>query len=210
LVDYGGVLTTSVTTSFAEFCVATGVSPERMKGLMGAAYGSAQDPADPDADLISSLERGTLPTDQFDRRLAALLSEGLARPLDPTDLSARMLAGIRPDERMIEAVRAARRQGVSTGLVSNTWNLEASPSASLDIFDVRVRSGEEGVRKPEPEIYLRAADRLGLSPEECVFVDDLPANVEGAVAVGMAGVLHRDATITIPKLEALLGLSLTG
>jgi putative hydrolase of the HAD superfamily len=121
-----------------------------------------------------------------------------------------MLGGIAPDQLMIDAVRRARGQGIQTGLISNTWSLEASPSASLDIFDVRVLSGEEGVRKPKPEIYRLAAGRLGVEPEGCVFVDDLPANVEGARAVGMAGVLHRDAAITIPRLEALLAVSLAG
>src|SRR5438876_696441 len=71
-----------------------------------------------------------------------------------------------------------------------------------------VLSGREGVRKPEAAIYLLAADRLRVEPDRCVFVDDMPANVDGAKAVGMAGVLHRDAAITIPKLEALLGVPL--
>ena len=210
LVDYGGVLTTSVTTSFAAFCVANGVSPDRMKELMGAAYGSDPASAGPDAELIPSIETGTLATEEFDRRLAAILSEGLAEPLDPTDLTARMLAQITPDERMIEAVRIARSHGVRTGLISNTWSLEASPSASLDIFDVRVLSGHEGVRKPQPEIYLRAAARLQVEPSQCMFVDDFPSNVEGARAAGMTGILHRDAAITIPRLEELFGFALSG
>jgi epoxide hydrolase-like predicted phosphatase len=214
LVDYGGVLTTSVTTSFAMFCVSTGVDPARLKALLGAAYAGRPAQEDPAADagpgLVEALETGAMPTEEFDRRLAAVLSEGLDPPLDPSNLTARMLGGIRPDERMIAAVRRARSAGIRTGLISNTWNLEASPSASLDLFDVRVLSGEEGVRKPDPEIYRRAARKLGVDPAECVFVDDLPSNVEGARAVGMAGVLHRDAAITIPKLESLLGVKLAG
>ena len=71
-----------------------------------------------------------------------------------------------------------------------------------------ILSGEVGVRKPDPEIYLLAAERIGLAPEKCVFVDDIPVNVEGARALGMAGILHRDAAITIPKLEALLEVPL--
>jgi len=62
---------------------------------------------------------------------------------------------------------------------------------------------------PEPEIYLLAARRLGLAPDECVFVDDMLANVEGAREVGMVGMLHRHPDITIPNLEELLGISLT-
>ena len=67
-----------------------------------------------------------------------------------------------------------------------------------DLFDTVVASGEEGLAKPDPAIYLRAAERLALPPEACVFVDDLPANVEGAVAAGMRGRhlrLHRGETL---------------
>jgi FMN phosphatase YigB (HAD superfamily) len=42
-----------------------------------------------------------------------------------------------------------------------------------------------------------------------VFVDDIPVNVEGAKSVGMTGVLHRHAEVTIPRLEKLLGASLS-
>jgi putative hydrolase of the HAD superfamily len=211
LVDYGGVLTTSVTTSFAAFCLETGVSPERLRGLMGAAYAADPGgaPVDLDAALIPSLETGAITPEEFDRRLAAIFSEGMATPLDPEGLSARMLAGIRPDERMTDAVRQARAKGAKTGLISNTWRLDESPAAALDLFDVRLLSGQEGIRKPDPDIYLRAAARLNVPASRCVFVDDLPSNVEGARAVGMAGVLHRDAAITIPKLEELLGITLT-
>ena len=77
------------------------------------------------------------------------------------------------------------------------------------LFDEEIRSGQVGVRKPGPEIYRLAAERLGVEPEACLFVDDIPANVEGARAVGMWGLLHRDPAITVPKLESLLGVSLS-
>jgi HAD superfamily hydrolase (TIGR01509 family) len=77
------------------------------------------------------------------------------------------------------------------------------------MFDAVIRSDEVGLRKPEPDIYRLAAARLDLRPEDCVFVDDLLANVEGARAVGMAGVLHKHPDITIPKLEQLLGITLS-
>ena len=53
---------------------------------------------------------------------------------------------------------------------------------------------------------MLGAERLGVAPERCVFVDDLRENVEGAEAVGMAGVLHRDTAETIATLERLLGV----
>ncbi len=64
--------------------------------------------------------------------------------------------------------------------------------------------------KPEPEIFLLAAERLGADPTDCVFVDDLRENCAGAEAVGMTAVLHRDAEKTIARLEELLGVELAG
>lgn len=59
------------------------------------------------------------------------------------------------------------------------------------LFDDIVVSAEVGMAKPRPEIFRLAADRLGLPPAACVFVDDWDQNVEAARAVGMQAVLHR-------------------
>ena len=69
-------------------------------------------------------------------------------------------------------------------------------------------SGEVGLHKPQPEIFRLGCDRVGLAPGECVFVDDLRENCEGAEAVGMTAVLHRGPDTTIPLLEELLGVAL--
>ena len=61
----------------------------------------------------------------------------------------------------------------------------------LDLFDTVVSSAEEGVAKPDAEIYRRAAERIGLPPEACVFVDDYEANVRAAEAIGMKGIVYR-------------------
>ena len=53
-------------------------------------------------------------------------------------------------------------------------------------------SGEVGLHKPQPEIFELGAERVGLEPSDCVFVDDLRENCAGAEAVGMTAVLHRD------------------
>jgi putative hydrolase of the HAD superfamily len=59
------------------------------------------------------------------------------------------------------------------------------------LFDDVVCSAEVGMAKPDAGIYSLAADRLGLAPGDCVFVDDLDTNVEAARQVGMQGVLFR-------------------
>jgi epoxide hydrolase-like predicted phosphatase len=110
---------------------------------------------------------------------------------------------------MVNAVRAAAERGVKTGLVSNSWSTSHYDKDMLEeLFDTAVISAEVGLHKPQPEIYRLAAERLVVGPEECVFVDDLRENCAGAEAVGMTGVLHRDATRTIARLEDLLGLKL--
>jgi len=80
--------------------------------------------------------------------------------------------------------------------------------APLEIFDATVISGDVGLHKPQPEIYELGAERIGVPPAACVFVDDLRENVAGAESVGMTAVLHRDPAATIAALEELLGLRL--
>jgi hypothetical protein len=66
------------------------------------------------------------------------------------------------------------------------------------------------MRKPEAEIFQHAADLLGLPPEQCVFIDDIEANITAAQACGMAGVHHVEAAQTAAALEDLLGVPLGG
>jgi epoxide hydrolase-like predicted phosphatase len=121
----------------------------------------------------------------------------------------RLFSGVKPDEPMIDAVRRVKQSGVPTGLISNSWG---GTTYDLDLigelFDEVVISGEVGLHKPEPEIFHMGAERIGVPPEECVFVDDLKENCEGAEAVGMRAILHRGADTTLPELEELLGVEL--
>ena len=81
-----------------------------------------------------------------------------------------------------------------TGLVSNSWSTGHYDRELLArLFDAILISAELGMHKPEPEIYLLASRRVGAEPEACLFVDDLRENCEGAEAVGMTAIRHRDA-----------------
>ena len=110
---------------------------------------------------------------------------------------------------MLKAVRRAGDAGISTGLISNSWGRGLyDMSRSTELFEAIVISGDVGMHKPEPAIYMLGAERLGLRPEDCVFVDDLRENCQGAEEVGMTAILHRGADATLPELERLLGLEL--
>ncbi len=110
---------------------------------------------------------------------------------------------------MLTAVARARASGIRTGLISNSWGTRRYDRALLaELFDGVVISGEVGIRKPAPEIYRLGAERAGVSPEDCVFVDDMPVNLDPGAALGMATVHHVGADETIIELEALLGVPL--
>ncbi|MGC0364896.1 FMN phosphatase YigB (HAD superfamily) [Rhodococcus sp. 27YEA15] len=113
-------------------------------------------------------------------------------------------------EAMSSLVRRARCAGVATGIVSNDpGGRDAGLVRDLGdgvLVDDVVLSGDVGMAKPDPDIYLLAATRLGVRPQDCVFVDDLIGNVAGAVAVGMIGVLHEDTETTIDEVSILLDL----
>jgi epoxide hydrolase-like predicted phosphatase len=195
LIDFGGVMTSNVFASFADFCRAEGLDPDTVRDLF------RNDPAAREA--LADLETGRVSEAGFEARFAPLLG------VEAEGLIARLFAGMQPDERMFEGVAAARRAGIATGLVSNSWGEEGYDRTRFaELFDAVVISGEIGIRKPAPEIYALAAERLGRPPERCVFVDDLAGNLKPALAIGMATVLHRDAETTLAELEQHLGVSL--
>lgn len=202
LVDYGGVLTTSVVESFGAFCETEGIDVETFRRVMVVSARGADSP-------FARVERGDIEQDEFDRLVAAMLSDACGATVEPLNLKQRMFARSQPDETMRAAVRAARAAGVPTVLVSNSWGGRDYPTDMLEqLFDHLLISGLIGMRKPEPDIYLHAADRAGVEPERCVFVDDFRVNIEGAEAVGMTGILHRETPATVEQLEGLLGIDL--
>jgi epoxide hydrolase-like predicted phosphatase len=195
LVDFGGVLTTNIWASFDAFCANEGLERGTVLELF---RGDGEALA-----LLRSLERGAVSDEEFEADFGELL--GVA----PEGLIERLFAGLGPEERMIGAVKRARESGVRTGLISNSWGTGIYERAPLRIFDATVISGDVGLHKPQPEIYILGAERIGIPPEQCVFVDDLRENIAGAEAVGMAGILHRDPAETIAALEEALGISLS-
>jgi epoxide hydrolase-like predicted phosphatase len=194
--DFGGVLTTSVWDSFAAFLRSEGLEPDRIKNLF------RHDPLAL-ADL-RGLETGALTEGEFEKKFGRRL--GLK---DPEGLIDSMFAGMQPDEPMIAACREIRGAGLLTGLISNSWSTAHYDRQLLvELFDTAVISAEVHMHKPQPEIYRLAAERLKVASDECIFVDDLRENCEGAEAVGMTVVRHRNAPETIARLAELTGISL--
>ncbi|HYU59841.1 MAG TPA: HAD family phosphatase [Solirubrobacterales bacterium] len=195
LLDFGGVLTTNIWESFDAFCEAEGLPEGTVRRLF-------RDDPEALADL-RMLETGELTEADFASRFGRRLG------IEETDgLIERLFAALRPEHGVIGAVRSLRGAGVKTGLISNSWGTGIyDPRLLEELFDAVVISGEVGLHKPQPEIFRLGAERLGIEPEACVFVDDLRENVVGAEAVGMTAILHRDPAATVARLEELFGVA---
>jgi epoxide hydrolase-like predicted phosphatase len=193
IVDFGGVLTTSIWPAFAAFCEGEGLETDAVRELFKSDPAALAD--------LRELEKGTVETDEFERRFSA----HLGIPERAEGLIGRLFAGLQPDEEMIDLVRRSRAAGLRTGLISNSWGRGIYDEELLaEVFDAVVISGEVGLHKPEPAIYLLACERLGVEPPDAVFVDDLRENCEGAEAVGMATVLHRETAESVKRVTELL------
>jgi epoxide hydrolase-like predicted phosphatase len=111
-------------------------------------------------------------------------------------------------EQMISLARSLRGtyktallSNVGRGFIANVFTIEELEG----LFDTVVLSSEVGMIKPEREIYELTADRLGVSPEACVMIDDLASNIQGAEAVGMRGIICANTRQCESELRQLLG-----
>jgi putative hydrolase of the HAD superfamily len=197
LLDFGGVLTSDFFGSIDDYCEYLGLPRGRFRAVVTA------DPVG--RALYHRVERGEISQARFERDLAALL--GVAA----NGLVAGLLAGLRPDPEMIEAAAQARKAGIRVGVITNSWGIEPyDPYKDYQLdecYDALVVSSEVGIRKPDPAIYRLAADKLGVPPSRCVFVDDVAVNLPPAAELGMATIYHVDSSQTIAELGRLLGMS---
>jgi epoxide hydrolase-like predicted phosphatase len=198
IVDWGGVLTMPIHIAIGSWLRATGVDQNH--------YGSVVrrwvDPLPGESSPVHRLERGELAVEDFEDQLsAALAREGST--VEAQGLVSMMFADLAIyEDSMTSLVTRAHAAGIRTGLLSNSWGNEYDRSDWHEMFDAVVISGEVGMRKPEPEIFELALDRIDLPAGECVFIDDMAHNVVAAERAGLAGIVHRTFDETAGELEA--------
>ncbi|MEU7861540.1 HAD family phosphatase [Nonomuraea sp. NPDC049141] len=206
LIDWGGVLTTSLSVSIGKWIEADRIDDAHyrsvMRELIDQAYGGDQE------SVVHALERGELDGAAFERDLAARLRTVDGVSPEAEGLLERMFAGFERVDAMYDMLHDVKRNGFKTCLLSNSWSNVYPRDGWDELFDAIVISGEVGMRKPEPRIFEHALGRVGLPGEACVFIDDIEANIVAARGLGMAGIHHRDADSTITELESLLQLPL--
>jgi putative hydrolase of the HAD superfamily len=210
ITDWGGVLTTPILTTVQAWIQADGIDWNSYRAVMRAWVSDAYDP-NGSRNPVYLLERGECSGAEFEQLLAARLFRVDGGAVTAEGLLQRMFAASTHDPAMYDVIRALREAGFRTALLSNSWGCDEYPRADFPgLFDAVVISGECGMRKPEPGIFLHTAQGLGLDPGQCVFIDDIEANVAAAAACGMTGVHHTEAGRTVAALRDLLGVSLTG
>ena len=94
------------------------------------------------------------------------------------------------------------------GILSNAWlnarQLFLEKYHLDDVVDDMIISAEVGLAKPDPKIYRVAANRLGVEPEETIFIDDMPENIAGAESIGMVGIHFQNTLELIKSVDRLL------
>ena len=206
--DWHGVLTPPLVTTVRAWTEADGIDWDSYRAVIRLWITQAYD-ADGVQNPIHALERGECSGPEFERVLAAQLLRFDGQAVIAEGLLRRMFAAGQPVPAMYDMIRTLRAGGLRTALLSNSWGCEEYPRADFPgLFDTVVLSGEVGMRKPEREIFLHAAQALGLAPAECVFIDDMEANVAAAQACGMTAVLHTGPEATVSALQDLLGVPL--
>ncbi|GAA3048107.1 HAD-IA family hydrolase [Streptomyces glomeratus] len=199
LVDFGGVITSSVLQAFTDFGASLGVDPRLPLDLLGRDQ--------PSRTLLADHECGRIDTEAFERGFAERLR---AHGADVTaeGLTARMQTGMSIDQDMLALLADLRIAGHPVALVSNAFGTGTYDRVDLTaVADVVVISAEVGIRKPSRRIYALACERLGIRPEEAVMIDDLQQNLDGAARIGIGGVLHTSATDTRRQLAERFGIS---
>jgi putative hydrolase of the HAD superfamily len=115
--------------------------------------------------------------------------------------------GDRLDTELVDLLRSLRGR-YRTALLSNAWDdlrqILINRWGITDAFDEIIISAEVGLAKPDPAIYHLAAQRLGVEPQQAVFVDDMLRNVHAAREQGMHAIQFIDSQQTRLDLMALL------
>ena len=204
LFDFGGVILSSPFEAFNRYEEEAGLPPDTIRGLNAT---------NPDANAWARFERGELDPEGFVR----VFEEEAAAQGHTVD-ARRVLEGLKGHVRpeMVEALRRCGAQ-LKTAMLTNNFRDpdDAGPAARLQemaeihaLFDEIIESSVVGVRKPEVRFYEIACERLGVAPEECVFLDDLGINLKPARAMGMQTIKVVEPGPALEELEAVVGFAL--
>jgi putative hydrolase of the HAD superfamily len=204
--DFGGVLTTSPFEAFNRFEAEHGLPADFIRGINAT---------NPDRNAWAQFESSAIDIDEFDEAFA---EESAAQGHRiPGRKVVELLSGeLRP--RMIGALQSCK-MSYQVACITNNVKSGQGPGMARDmeranametvmaLFDLVVESSVEGIRKPDPRIYELACDRLGVRPEQAIFLDDLGVNLKPARALGMHTIKVVEERQALAELSSVTGLT---
>lgn len=206
--DFGGVITSSPFEAFNRLEDERGLPRDFIRSV------NALNPHD---NAWAKFERAVIDTRKFDVLFEAE-AEALGHPLEGRAVLAVLSGAIRPA--LVAALDQLAAAGYRLACITN--NVPSGHGAGMARsgdakdayeqvfarFEAVIESSKAGLRKPDPRIYQLMCERLGLAPEQCVYLDDLGINCKPAAALGMAAIKVTSGEQALADLSALLKLSL--
>jgi putative hydrolase of the HAD superfamily len=200
--DFGGVLTSPLLDSFAAFQNSSGISLEQLGVAMGTIL--IRDGNHP----LFELETGRMTEAEFLGKLAEQLTAQLGRAVELHGFGEQYFEHLHPNERMIEYMRELSGRGYRLAICTNNvreWEQLWRAKLPVDeLFDVVVDSAFVGMRKPERQIYELTLERLGVTAEAALMIDDIELNCDAARALGMGAIWFQSTDQAIADIEAAL------
>ena len=203
--DFGGVFTSSPFDAFNILEKQLGAPLDFIRGVNAV---------NPTENAWAKFESSAVSLEEFDELFAAE-SEQMGHRINGKDVVAVLSGNLRP--RMVETLKRCKAH-YRVACITNNVKAGHGPSMTRDpakanavaevmqLFDQVIESSIEGIRKPNPKIYLIACERLGVQPENAIFLDDLGINLKPARELGMQTIKVLSEAQAIEDLGKLTGL----
>ena len=195
--DFGGVITSSPFNAFNEFEEVNDLPKDIIRTINSE---------NPDMNAWAQFESNSITIDQFDD---LFLKEAKAKGFDikGRDIIKLLKGSIR--ENMVSFLRELKsdfKLGCITNNVkpSSEENTDNETKEAMSIFDHVIESSIVGIRKPNPEIYMMSCDALNVSPDQCIYLDDLGINLKPARELGMTTIKVIQPEDAIQEVRNLL------
>ena len=195
--DFGGVITSSPFEAFNKFEEANGLPKDIIRTINSE---------NSDMNAWAQFESNSITIDQFND---LFLKEAKAKGFDikGRDIIKLLKGSIR--ENMVSFLRELKsnfKLGCITNNVkpSSEENTDNETKEAMSIFDHVIESSIVGIRKPNPEIYMMSCDALNVSPDQCIYLDDLGINLKPARELGMTTIKVIQPEDAIQEVRNLL------
>lgn len=156
------------------------------------------------ADLFKQLEYGFISSEEFIDEIAKNFN------LEKAEVVRILQNRGNLNRDLLKFLKEKTAQGSKVAIISNVaqYSFEKEFWGNLtgverEIFDQIILSGNEGISKPDPKIFEITLERLNENPENCIFIDDSPTNVEAARRLGMAGIIYQNFNQFEQEMEEL-------